>query len=107
MVCDRVAILFKGKLRSVGKLDALVSRNVKWIEVAARGELPAGVSGDRTSAPDGSTLFRVADVPSLTKLLAAVSTAGGEVVSVWPRRETLEDLFLREIGRAKEEERAS
>ncbi len=107
MVCDRVAILFKGRLRSVGKLDALVSRNVKWIEVAVRGELPAGVGGDRTLAPDGSTLVRVDGVPSLTKLLAAVPAAGGEVVSVWPRRETLEDLFLREIGKAKEEEHAS
>ena len=107
MVCDRVAILFKGRLRSVGKLDALVSRNVKWIEVTVRGEVPAGVGGDRTIAPDGSTLLRVDGVPSLTKLLAAVPASGGEVVSVWPRRETLEDLFLREIGKAKEEERAS
>jgi ABC-2 type transport system ATP-binding protein len=104
MMCDRVAIVFKGKLRAVGKLDELVARDTKWIEVSVRGRLPEGDFGVRTEAPDGATLVRVADVPSLTRLLAAVPGAGGEVVSVWPRRESLEDLFLREIGRAKAEE---
>jgi len=107
MLCDRVAIVFKGKLRSVGKLDDLVARDAKWIEVSVRGSLPADLPGIRTTAPDGTTLLRVDGVPSLTKVLAAVPDAGGEVLSVWPRRESLEDLFLREIGRAKAEERAS
>jgi len=107
MLCDRVAIVFKGKLRSVGKLDELVAREAKWIEVSVRGALPADLPGDRTTVPDGTTLLRVDGVPSLTKVLAAVPAAGGEVLSVWPRRESLEDLFLREIGRAKAEERAS
>ena len=107
MLCDRVAIVFKGKLRSVGKLDDLVPREAKWIEVSVRGALPADLPGDRTIAPDGTTLVRVEGVPALTKLLAAVPAAGGEVLSVWPRRESLEDLFLREIGRAKAEERPS
>jgi ABC-2 type transport system ATP-binding protein len=107
MLCDRVAIVFRGKLRSVGKLDDLVSRDAKWIEVSVRGALPAELPGERTAAPDGTTLIRVEGVPSLTRLLAAVPAAGGEVLSVWPRRETLEDLFLREIGRAKAEEQGS
>jgi ABC-2 type transport system ATP-binding protein len=104
MLCDRVAIVFKGKLRSIGKLDDLVSREAKWIEVSVRGAVPADLPGERTAVPDGTTLVRVEGVPSLTRLLAAVPAAGGEVLSVWPRRETLEDLFLREIGRAKAEE---
>ena len=107
MLCDRVAIVFKGKLRSVGKLDDLVARDAKWIEVSVRGALPADLPGSRMTAPDGTTLLRVDGVPSLTKVLAAVPAAGGEVLSVWPRRESLEDLFLREIGRAKAEERSS
>ncbi len=107
MICDRVAIVFKGRLRAVGKLDDLVPREAKWIEVSVRGVLPAGLPGNGATAPDGTTLLRVDGVPALTKLLAAVTAAGGEVLSVWPRRETLEDLFLREIGRAEAEERAS
>jgi ABC-2 type transport system ATP-binding protein len=107
MLCDRVAIVFRGRLRSVGRLDDLIARDAKWIEVSARGPVPDGAPGERTEAPDGSVLYKVGDVASLARLLAAVSGAGGEVLSVWPRRETLEDLFLREIGRAQAEERAS
>ena len=107
MLCDRVAIVFKGRLRAMGRLDDLVSRDAKWIEVSVRGALPPAFPGERTEAPDGTTLVRVDGVPSLTQLLAGVSAAGGEVVSVWPRRESLEDLFLREIGKAAAEERAS
>ena len=107
MVCDRVAIVFRGKLRSVGRLDDLVSRQARWIEVSVRGALPPRAPGERTPAPDGTTLVRVETMEDLTALLAAASGSGAEVVSVWPRRETLEDLFLREIGRAKDEERVS
>ena len=105
MLCDRVAIVFRGKLRSVGRLDDLVSRDARWIEVSIRGNAPAATVGERTEAPDGTTLFRVSDPQALTRLLRDVESAGGEVVSVWPRRESLEDLFLREIGRAQAEER--
>ncbi len=107
LICDRVAIVAKGKLRAVGRLDDLASREAKWIEVSVRGRLPADAPGEKTTAPDGTTLVKVDGVPALTRLLAAVPAAGGEVVSVWPRRESLEDLFLREIGRAKAEERVS
>lgn len=107
MVCDRVAIVFRGKLRAVGKLDDLVSREAKWIEVSVRGPLPVGHAGEARKSPDGTTLVKVDGVASLTTLLTSLSGSGAEVVSVWPRRESLEDLFLREIGRAKAEERAS
>jgi len=107
MLCDRVAILFRGRLRAVGRLDDLVSRNARWIEVSARGPVPPDAPGERTAAPDGTTFYKVDGMPALTRLLAAISASGGEVLSVWPRRESLEDLFLREIGKAQAEERAS
>lgn len=107
MVCDRVAIVFKGKLVAVGKLDDLVARQAKSIEVSVRGALPAGIPGEARQTPDGTTLITVDGVYALTLLLTALAGAGAEVVSVWPRRESLEDLFLREIGRAKAQERAS
>ena len=107
MVCDRVAIVFKGKLLAVGRLDDLVSRETKWIEVVVRGTLPPGLPGEAVAEPDGSTLIKVDGVATLTTLLAALAGARAEIVSVWPRRESLEDLFLREIGRAKSGARPS
>jgi ABC-2 type transport system ATP-binding protein len=107
MLCDRVAIVFKGKLRAAGRLDDLVPREAKWIEVTARGVLPPSLSGERRANPDGTTWLKLADVSALAPTLAAIAASGGEIVAVWPRRESLEDLFLREIGRASSEERAS
>ena len=40
-------------------------------------------------------------------LLTAARESGCEIVSIWPRRDTLEDLFLREIGAAPPEARGS
>jgi ABC-2 type transport system ATP-binding protein len=100
MVCDRVAILKQGRLRSVGRLDDLVKNRVRWFEVEIRGEVPALAGVEALSHDGGVRLVRVPDVEGLGRLLAATGQAGGQVLSVWPRRETLEDLFLREVGAA-------
>jgi ABC-2 type transport system ATP-binding protein len=107
MICDRVAILVKGKVRFEGALDDLVSRKVLWYEVAIAGTPPAGLPGEVLSSAGAETLVRVADVDALARLLAAVQSSGAQVASLWPRRETLEDLFLREVAApAPSEERA-
>ncbi len=102
MLCDRVAILVRGRVRYEGTLDALGDRQPRWFEVAIVGPVPAEWSGEVCSSQGGQTLVRVPDVETLTRLLAATPAAGGQVVSVWPRRETLEDLFLRHVGAAAE-----
>jgi len=99
MICDRVAILVKGKLRALGRLDTLVSRNVLWFEVAVTGELPKNHAGERVSGSGDESLIRVQSVEDLTRLLASLQVSGAVVTSVWPRRESLEDLFLREVRR--------
>jgi ABC-2 type transport system ATP-binding protein len=98
MLCDRVAILKGGALRSAGRLDELVSDRILWFEVGVTGAAEADLPGKVVSSGGGRRLLEVADVPALEELLLAVTRAGGNVVSVWPRRETLEDLFLREVG---------
>jgi ABC-2 type transport system ATP-binding protein len=99
MICDRVAILDGGSLRSVGRLRELVSEKARWFEVALRGALPDLPGCEAISDSAEGRLVKVADVESLGSLLAAARQAGGQVLSVWPRRETLEDMFIKEIGR--------
>jgi hypothetical protein len=41
----------------------------------------------------------VGDVDALGQLLLVARDSGAAVVSVWPKRKTLEDLFLDEVGR--------
>jgi len=100
LICDRVAILVHGKLRSIGRLNQMISRQVKWFEVSLQGPLPEKIPGERLSVSGPEALVRVPDVDALTSLLSGVREAGGQVISVWPKRETLEDLFLREVGGA-------
>ncbi len=101
MICDRVAILAGGRLRAVGRLDTLVSRRILWFEVSVAGPIPASIPGERMSSSGGESLLRVADVEALRRVLTEVPLSGAQVTAVWPRRETLEDLFLREVAPEK------
>jgi ABC-2 type transport system ATP-binding protein len=97
LICDRVAILVRGRLRSLGRLDELVSSKIRWFEVTVQGAAPETLPGDLLSSSGDAGLIRVADVEQLRELLSGVESAGGQVLSVWPSHETLEDHFLREI----------
>jgi ABC-2 type transport system ATP-binding protein len=104
MICDRVAILERGRLRAQGRLQELVSGTVRWFEITVRGTLPDDHGALDISRSGEETLLRVSDVDQLGPLLQAVRQAGGEVLSIWPRRDTLEDLFLREIASGPDRE---
>jgi hypothetical protein len=71
---------------------------VRWFEVSIR--IAAPVPGFEVLSSEGvEHLLRVTDVEALSRLLDATRREGGVVLAVWPRRDTLEDMFLREIGR--------
>jgi ABC-2 type transport system ATP-binding protein len=104
MICDRVAILDRGRLRAIGSLREMVSGKALWFEIAVRGQLPDLPGCEAISDSAEGRLVRVADLEGLGSVLAAVRQSGGEVISVWPKRETLEDMFMREIGKGPREE---
>jgi ABC-2 type transport system ATP-binding protein len=87
LICDRVAIVVGGRMRDVGPLKQLLSPRLLHTEVVLDKD---GVVEPLRLAPD-------ADVDgALREALAA----GKKVVSVTPRRESLEDLFVREVDAA-------
>ncbi len=97
-ICDRVAILVGGALRFEGALQDAVSRRVLWYEVAVTGVAPGRLPGSVLSSSGEEILLKVPDEASLGELIRAVQEGGGRIGSVWPRRDSLEELFLREIG---------
>jgi ABC-2 type transport system ATP-binding protein len=107
MLCDRVAILDRGRLRSVGRLDEMVARGVAWYEVTIRATGAAAWPGSVIAREGERWLLRVDDTERLSALIVAVKERGGEVSSVWPKRQTLEDLFLRELRQAPVHEEGS
>src|SRR5688572_24969448 len=101
MTCDRVAMIFAGKIRNVGPLQELVSARLLSTEIAlqvGQAGLPPLPPGARQwPHPDGV----VVDLPEqadVNAFLAAALAAGASVVSLSPRKESLEDLFVREAS---------
>jgi ABC-2 type transport system ATP-binding protein len=112
LLCDRVGIIVKGKLRDVGPLGALLSPKVLQIEVlwqgseALGGELRAAFAheGAHQASSEGQ-IFVAREQAELDRFLASVVASGGEISSVTPQRETLEELFVRDSVAMSAEER--
>ena len=90
LVCDRVAILNKGRLVALGKTSELLQSGDKSI-IVARGA-PATAFPDAT-VDNGVVRFAV---PSALQrsALEQVWGLGGQVISVNPEHRSLEDIFL-------------
>jgi ABC-2 type transport system ATP-binding protein len=94
LVCDRVAILHRGRLARLGRTaDLLESR--EQLEVVARG-IPPSMFPD-AAASDGVVRFAIA-AASQRASIERVWAAGGEIVSVTPMRRSLEEIFLELVG---------
>jgi ABC-2 type transport system ATP-binding protein len=100
VLCDRVAILKKGRLAQVGYLDELrrKTEDPNRMEVMATGtdadslreHLPqAGI----TPTPRGLRI-EINSETEIENVLAALRKAGGKIVSVQPVKQSLEELFL-------------
>jgi len=102
MTCDRVAIVAGGKLRSVGTLASLLSPRVLSTEVVLvpGASPPALPDGARRLPGDGVLAVELPAGADVDGYLRAALAAGAAVVSVTPRRESLEDVFVREAAGA-------
>jgi ABC-2 type transport system ATP-binding protein len=103
MICDRVGILVKGRLRRTGRLQDLVGEHVRAWEVTVTGDRPAW-PGAVLSRRGDETLRRVESEDQLERLLSDVKRGGGRLVSLVPQRETLEEVFLRQVRGAADDE---
>jgi ABC-2 type transport system ATP-binding protein len=100
VLCDRVAILKRGKLAQVGYLDELrqATEGPNRMEVMVTGTdaetleqyLP---EAEITPTPRGLRI-EIASEDKIEGVLAALRRVGGKVVSVQPVKQSLEELFL-------------
>jgi len=99
VLCDRVAILKRGKLAQVGHLEELRQRNddPNRMEVMATG-VDAAALQDLTNADVSATprglRVEITSENEIENVLAALRKAGGKVVSIQPVKQSLEELFL-------------
>jgi len=103
VLCDRVAILKRGRLAHIGYLDELRRRagDSNLVELVASGANAETLSrhlqdGERfmvSSTPSGLRI-QLSDEGEVDSVIGALRKAGGKLVSIQPVRQSLEELFL-------------
>ena len=102
MICDRVGILVRGRLRAVGAVHELVgAASVTSVEVVVEGVAEAGLQevtrlGGTAVRRGHQVLIKLEGETGVSALLDVVRRHAGRVVSLVPHKRSLEDLFLRE-----------
>ena len=100
IICDRIAIVVKGKLRGCGTVDELMGNRIKHVDVTYRGGRLEGTPGSLVRDEGDRVLIRVDD-SELQSTLDQLRGAGRTIRSVEQVRMHLEDLFLDEVERAE------
>ncbi len=102
-ICDRVTILNRGAVAAEGRIEDLLNvrgRTSVRVKGAAGGLPPAVVALTDDVALSGDTaVFSVPDA-SVRAAVDALDDAGVAIVSVAPKRESLEDYFTALLGRS-------
>lgn len=102
-LCDRVAILRKGKLAATGDLDELLAQtgetqsfeiNVKGVSAEALQNSISQISGAILTAKPNGANIQVADENDIERVLQNIKNQGGRLVSVQPIKQSLEELFV-------------
>jgi len=102
MVCDRVAIIVKGRIRHEGAIDRFLEEGEREADVVFSGlpaELPERFERDLGARLRGlgeRIEVRVSE-KNVQPLLQAALGAGADVVSVTPHRVSLESIFLHAV----------
>ena len=103
VLCDRVAILKRGRLAQVGYLDELrrTTGDYNFVEVVGTAidaeSLQRELQGNKAFqiSPTASGIrIQVPDESDVDAVIAALRKAGGKLVSVQPVRQSLEELFV-------------
>lgn len=96
MICDRVAIIVNGEIVNQGYLSDLISEKILFTEIILSGLDKSDLVelGESLSTPGGKTLLKIHDEKKMKSLFRLIQEKGGEIHSLTPRTETLEDLFV-------------
>lgn len=102
MICDRVAILFKGELKSIGQLNELLSTRIQEWEVVFKGLAESQIEAwrpklKRLEHKEGQWWAIAEEEALMREIVNNTTSSGGELISLTPRKESLEDYFINEV----------
>ncbi|RKZ23006.1 ABC transporter ATP-binding protein [bacterium] len=95
MICDRVAIIYRGRVVSTGVLSEILQEKVRFIEVTIEGldEKTLETFGKVFRSGD-KLMLRLTSEEEKDRLVSFVIEKGGRIISVAPYRKTLEEHFM-------------
>jgi ABC-2 type transport system ATP-binding protein len=98
-LCDRVAILRRGKVVSEGALSEILQISVEHLEVTCAGlsEQFAGFDGATLVHRSGRQARLHVDEAALFGFIREVEKQGGHILTVQPQRRSLEEVFVEEV----------
>jgi len=103
MIADRVAMINKGHLIKTGKLDEIVYQHTSSVEITFSlldEKLPElGINKNEVVRHKETFMVNVADKEKAGELIRKILDQKGEIISVIPHRNRLEDVFIKELGR--------
>jgi len=107
LICDRVAIVNRGKLVAEGDMSKLLGTKVKEYEVVMQKMSPELLERTRSSArkvleSEEGVLVIMDKESDADALIREGIGNGAKLISLTPRRETLEEYFIREVSRKPE-----
>ena len=103
MICDRVAILHRGKLVSCGELKDLLNDKVRDYEavvqdLSSESREVLGKIAVYHVANEGEMLFHFETEEGVDKLMECVMKDKARLISLTPRRDSLEEFFIRKVS---------
>ena len=98
-VCDRVGIIFKGRLKECGPLEDILQPQIKSYDISVKGlstEIVNNLEGHALFLLQrGDETFIQVEEEKVNELLPHLLEKGGKLISFSPRKETLENLYVR------------
>ena len=103
LVCDRIAILARGRVRAQGTVEGLLSSQARGVELELGGVGPELAARLRADHPDlrlhgDAVQIRISDEAKAQELVSAALAAGARLLSMHPLRPTLEEMFVEELA---------
>jgi ABC-2 type transport system ATP-binding protein len=102
MLCDRVAIINKGRLIKVSSLDKLLKKETRYIDIEIQGEIKKEDLekfrhlSKKLSFQKGKLGLMIEGEEKIPLVINQALSRGYKIGTIIPCRETLEDLFIRE-----------
>jgi len=108
-LCDRVIIIHRGRKVAEGSVEALMGREVQYVEIVFSPPPPpewisgAGISGGAGFIQGNTFVLRAAGREEASRRISEFRQAGSLVVSCVPVKKRLEEIYVEQVGGGRQE----